>query len=122
MLTMLELDSICMVQRKCIVWSDRYSLFAEPSYAVAAHPCVLQLNLPSVFYALSLLRLPQLYLVYFAVIGATLQASSSGACTCEYSVCSRMSLVLCRCCRWLLVDLSASSITSQQLHPATKSV
>ncbi|KAF6260228.1 P-loop containing nucleoside triphosphate hydrolase protein [Scenedesmus sp. NREL 46B-D3] len=28
-----------------------------------------KLNLPSVFYALSLLRLPQLYLVYFAVIG-----------------------------------------------------
>lgn len=31
----------------------------------------LQLSLPSVFYALSLMRLPQLYLVYFAVIGET---------------------------------------------------
>lgn len=28
-----------------------------------------ELNLPSVFYALSLLHLPKLYLVYFAVIG-----------------------------------------------------
>jgi hypothetical protein len=33
-----------------------------------------ELDLPSVFYALSLLHLPKLYLVYFAVIGACVWA------------------------------------------------
>lgn len=37
-----------------------------------------ELNLPSVFYALSLLHLPKLYLVYFAVIGKFHKADTKG--------------------------------------------
>jgi hypothetical protein len=42
--------------------------------------CALQLNLPSVFYALSLLRLPQLFLVYNAVTGAAQQLTRGSWC------------------------------------------